>query len=34
MNPFISPDGQWVGFGENFGFLKKVPIGGGPAARR
>jgi eukaryotic-like serine/threonine-protein kinase len=31
MNPFVSPDGQWVGFGEGFGFLKKVPIGGGPA---
>ena len=31
MNPFISPDGQWVGFNENFGFLKKVPIGGGVA---
>jgi eukaryotic-like serine/threonine-protein kinase len=31
MNPFVSPDGQWVGFGEGFGLLKKVPIGGGPA---
>ena len=31
MNPFVSPDGQWVGFGEGFGWLKKVPIGGGPA---
>ena len=31
MNPFVSPDGQWVGYGEGFGVLKKVPIGGGPA---
>jgi eukaryotic-like serine/threonine-protein kinase len=31
MNPFISPDGQWVGYGEGFGVLKKVPISGGPA---
>jgi serine/threonine protein kinase/Tol biopolymer transport system component len=31
MNPVVSPDGQWVAFGEGFGFLKKVPIGGGPA---
>jgi len=30
-NPFVSPDGQWVGYGEGFGVLKKVPIGGGPA---
>jgi serine/threonine-protein kinase len=31
-NPFISPDGQWVGFGESFraGSLNKVPISGGP----
>ena len=31
MNPFVSPDGQWVGYGEGFGVLKKVPIAGGPA---
>jgi Tol biopolymer transport system component len=31
MNPFVSPDGQWVGFGEGLQVLKKVPIGGGPA---
>ena len=30
-NPFVSPDGQWVGYGEGFGFLKKVPITGGPS---
>src|SRR5688572_8870220 len=29
-NPFVSPDGQWVGFGEDLFFLKKVPISGGP----
>ena len=29
--PFVSPDGQWVGYGEGFGVLKKVPIAGGPA---
>jgi serine/threonine-protein kinase len=28
--PFVSPDGQWVGYGEDLGLLKKVPIGGGP----
>jgi serine/threonine-protein kinase len=31
QNPFVSPDGQWVGYGEGFGLLKKVPIGGGQA---
>ena len=30
-NPFVSPDGQWVGYGEGLsGLLKKVPIAGGP----
>jgi len=28
-NPFFSPDGQWVGFFERAGDLKKVPAGGG-----
>jgi hypothetical protein len=31
-NPFVSPDGQWVGFGDDTSpSLKKVPIAGGPA---
>jgi serine/threonine protein kinase len=30
-SPFISPDGQWVGFEEGVNTLKKVPIAGGPA---
>jgi len=29
--PFISPDGQWVGFIDNLSTLKKVAITGGPA---
>jgi serine/threonine-protein kinase len=29
--PFVSPDGQWVGFVDNFNTLKKVAITGGPA---
>ena len=29
--PFVSADGQWVGFVDNGTTLKKVPIGGGPA---
>ena len=29
VNPFFSPDGQWIGFAAG-GQLKKVPIGGGP----
>ena len=29
VNPFFSPDGQWIGFAAD-GQLKKVPIGGGP----
>ena len=31
LNPFVSPDGQWVGFVENFNTLKKIAITGGPA---
>ena len=30
-SPFVSPDGRWVGFVEDFASLKKVPIAGGPA---
>jgi serine/threonine-protein kinase len=29
--PFVSPDGQWVGFVESLNSLKKVPISGGPS---
>ncbi len=29
VGPFLSPDGEWIGFWAN-GQLKKVPIGGGP----
>ena len=29
--PFFSADGQWVGFFELFGVLKKIPAAGGPA---
>ena len=29
--PFVSPDGQWIGFVEGRGVLKKVPVTGGPA---
>jgi serine/threonine-protein kinase len=29
--PFVSPDGQWVGFVENNTTLEKVAISGGPA---
>ena len=28
--PFVSPNGQWIGFIDN-GELKKIPIGGGPS---
>jgi serine/threonine-protein kinase len=28
--PFFSPDGQWVGFFELFGNLRKISISGGP----
>jgi serine/threonine-protein kinase len=30
-DPFVSPDGQWVGFFEGGGTLKKVAVTGGPA---
>jgi serine/threonine-protein kinase len=30
QNPFVSPDGQWVGYFEGSTALKKVPIVGGP----
>jgi serine/threonine-protein kinase len=30
-DPFVSPDGQWVGFFDGFFTLKKVGINGGPA---
>jgi eukaryotic-like serine/threonine-protein kinase len=29
--PFVSPDGQWVGFADGTALLKKVAITGGPA---
>ena len=29
--PFVSPDGQWVGFFDNATILKKVALTGGPA---
>ena len=29
VNPFFSPDSQWIGFAAN-GQLQKIPIGGGP----
>jgi serine/threonine-protein kinase len=29
--PFISPDGQWIGFFDGMNALKKVPMTGGPA---
>ena len=28
---FVSPDGQWIGFREELGALKKVALAGGPA---
>jgi hypothetical protein len=28
--PFVSPDGQWIGFTENVQTLKKVAVTGGP----
>ena len=31
--PFVSPDGQWVGFVEGGSTLKKVAISGGPLIR-
>src|SRR5262249_25940776 len=30
-DPFVSPDGRWVGFFDGPQTLKKVPITGGPA---
>jgi serine/threonine-protein kinase len=30
FQPFFSPDGRWVGFFADDGFLKKVPLAGGP----
>jgi serine/threonine-protein kinase len=29
--PFVSPDGQWIGFADNNAVLKKVAVTGGPA---
>ncbi len=29
--PFVSPDGQWIGFADGRGLLKRVPVIGGPA---
>ncbi len=29
--PFVSPDGQWIGFTDGRGLLKKVAVTGGPA---
>ena len=29
--PFVSPDGQWIGFVDGRGVLKKVAVTGGPA---
>jgi serine/threonine-protein kinase len=29
--PFVSPDGQWIGFVENSSALKKIALTGGPA---
>jgi hypothetical protein len=29
--PFISPDGQWIGFVDNAQFLKRIRMTGGPA---
>ena len=31
LNPFISPDGDWIGFFDGFGALQRVSIRGGPA---
>jgi hypothetical protein len=28
---FVSPDGQWIGFRDGLGVLKKVAVAGGPA---
>jgi len=29
--PFVSPDGQWIGFADGRGVLKRVAVTGGPA---
>lgn len=29
--PFLSPDGEWIGFDDGLGALKKVAVSGGPA---
>ncbi|PYR78895.1 MAG: hypothetical protein DMF87_13065, partial [Acidobacteria bacterium] len=29
--PFVSPDGQWIGFVDVISVLKKVAVTGGPA---
>jgi serine/threonine-protein kinase len=29
--PFVSPDGEWIGFADGRGVLKKVPVTGGPS---
>ena len=29
--PFLSPNGQWIGFGDGLDALKKVPVSGGAA---
>ena len=29
--PFVSPDGQWIGFVDGITVLKKVAVTGGPA---
>jgi len=31
IEPFVSPDGQWIGFVEGGTFMKKVAVTGGPA---
>jgi eukaryotic-like serine/threonine-protein kinase len=31
-SPFVSPDGQWIGFVDNAQFVKRVRVTGGPAA--
>jgi serine/threonine protein kinase/Tol biopolymer transport system component len=30
-SPFFSPDGEWIGFFEQFGALRKIPATGGPS---
>ena len=31
LNPFVSPDGNWIGFSDGLGGLQRVSIRGGPA---